>query len=129
MNGVHTHCQCMKPEPIQIDRLAKRNLNEFIEILQSDCPLFCIDAVLSTPHILLQPTGIEVCNTIMQVVNGFLERYSTHKRFEFLAMLSIHSTKNVATAAAAAAKLCGDFQFYSLSKEFMYLVRWNLVRQ
>lgn len=68
-------CQYIKPELIQIDRLVKRNLNEFIEILQSDRPLFCVDAVLSTPHISLQPTGVEVCNTIMQVVNGFLERY------------------------------------------------------
>lgn len=85
---VHSHSQCqyIKPELIRIDRLVKRNLNEFIEILQSDRPLFCVDAVLSTPHISLQPTGVEVCNTIMQVVNGFLERYGTHKRFEFLAL-------------------------------------------
>lgn len=80
-------CRCngyawyIKPEPIRIDRLTKRNLNEFSEILQSDCPLFCVSAVLSTPHIALQPTGVEVCNTITQVVNGFLERYNSHKRF------------------------------------------------
>lgn len=87
-DGVHSQCQYIKPEQIQIDRLVKRNLNEFIDVLQSDRPLFYVDAVLSTPHISLQPTGVEVCNTIMQVVNGFLERYDTHKRFQFLALLS-----------------------------------------
>lgn len=69
-------CMCMNPEPIQIDRLTKRNLNQFIETLQSDRPLFCIDASLSTPYIILQPSGTEVYNTIMEVVKGFLERYN-----------------------------------------------------
>lgn len=69
---------CINPEPISIDRLTKRNLNQFIETLKSDSPLFCIDASLSTPYIILQPSGIEVYNTIMEVVKGFLERYIEH---------------------------------------------------
>lgn len=67
---------CMHSKPIQFDRLTKRNLNQFIETMQSDRPLFCIAASLSTPYIILQPNSIEVYNTIMEVVNGFLGRYS-----------------------------------------------------
>lgn len=97
---------------IQIDRLAKRNLNEFIEILQSGCPLFCVDAVLCTPHLSLQPTGVEVYNTIMQVVNGFLERYvNAQKIFELVFSLPDFSLSDeVAMMAAEVSKNTNDNQ-------------------
>lgn len=78
----------MNPEPIQFDRLTKRNLNQFIETMQSDRPLFYIAASLSTPYIILQPNAIEVYNTIMEVVNGFLQRYSKYYKRKFSMIIS-----------------------------------------
>lgn len=56
-------------------RQTMKNLNEFLEALKRNEPLFCIDAVISIPDVILHPTGIEVYNIIIQRVNGFMERY------------------------------------------------------
>lgn len=65
-------------------RLTTRNLNEFMEALKTNEPLFHIDATLSIPEIILRPSGSEVYNIILQVVQDFLERYNLQRTNLFI---------------------------------------------
>lgn len=55
-------------------RFTTRNLQEFVDKMMHNQPIFEVDAVLAAPEIIMQPTANEVYNIVIQCVKDFLER-------------------------------------------------------
>lgn len=55
-------------------RFTMRNLEEFIEKILFDQPLFEVDAVLAAPEIIMKPTANEVYNILAHTLKDFMER-------------------------------------------------------
>lgn len=55
-------------------RFVFHNLDFYVTALLGTKPLFEIDAVLSTPEIVLKPTQSEIYNIVVHSVKDFLER-------------------------------------------------------
>lgn len=63
-------------------RLINTNLIEFSNELNSHTPMFQVDAILSSPEILLRPSAAEIYNIVIHSVKDFLDRTKSFTRWQ-----------------------------------------------